>query len=585
MAAPIDHQTEAINRLLTQYRSSTKIKAIIDAFMEQVQEIEDSLQTFPTARALATATGEQLDRVGVILNLGRGNVDDATYRILLYAKIAEYYSEGQVEDIITIFKTLMGTDAVELHEAWPVGFSLTALNPDPIGELTVIFEAIDSAKAAGVGVGYFAATTNPAFAFLDNAIGDTSGFANIYPGEAANTTQKQRIYFDPYPPDAGNWILEWAGNAGSPTLTNASVAADVQTHLRNITVLGSVTVTGSFASGYFEVDMVGVSGDSPELIAFNSNTLTQSGNPVDGVVVESQKICSGTLDTGGVFSSIYGTEILFGPLNLNPTAAFATHRLDDCQSSHIMQVSRAVAADTVDIYDFNRNTMEYKLTESGAWVGGTGETFAVIKLYDQSGNGNHLKQEATPGARPGLILNDHNGYPSLVYNGGTGAKIMRTDQAVNSMCSVSQKTFYACTRPASAQTFFFPGEMPAILAEENSLVSLGTGQMIVGGSVDRLWAHHYSTTDEWAKAVYNLAQWANFALVHGSGKLAAYIDAVNEDEITVSGDTSSMTGRLLTGTASVGAYYYDGKVSHLYVFDYALQGEDHELLSEYTKYN
>lgn len=308
MATAINHTEEMNERLLTQYKSASNLIAILGSFIDQSQDTEDALQEFYTKLAMATATGQQLDNLGVLLDVSRRAFDDDTYRVLLYTKIVQIFSEGTINEIISIFKVLMGADYAELQETPPANFTLTAVNPDPLSTIALIESSIDAAKVAGVGVGYLAAAIGSAFAFLDNVVGTTSGFANIVPGESPVTTQKQRIYFDPYPPDAGAWSLSWDGNVGSPALAYNSLAADVKTHLRNITGLGSVTVTGSFASGYFEVDMVGVTGDEPELIAINTNTLTQSGNPLEGIVVEQAKISSGEHDTGGVMAAIYDTD-------------------------------------------------------------------------------------------------------------------------------------------------------------------------------------------------------------------------------------------------------------------------------------
>ena len=163
MATPINHALEAINRLLTQYKSATNIKALIDAFMEQVQEVEDSLQTFPTARALATATGAQLDGIGEILDLERGTFDDAVYRIILYAKIAEYNSNGTINDIINMLILCSGCIDVTINE---IGQATMMITINQSSNTLGLNDIVNNCKLAGVNFELIESYAEP-FAFLE----------------------------------------------------------------------------------------------------------------------------------------------------------------------------------------------------------------------------------------------------------------------------------------------------------------------------------------------------------------------------------------------------------------------------------
>jgi hypothetical protein len=176
----VDQQALATSRLILQYKDAANLGKILSVFIGQIQDLEDAMQQFGVKRALNTATGAQLDGWGKILNAPRPSTDDSIYRIFLYSKIAEYFSEGRIEDIVSIFKVLMGASIVELREFSPATITIMAVAPHPIGDLTLIAESIRNAKAAGIKIGYLASAVEPAFAFLADPLGVTGGFGSTW---------------------------------------------------------------------------------------------------------------------------------------------------------------------------------------------------------------------------------------------------------------------------------------------------------------------------------------------------------------------------------------------------------------------
>jgi len=178
MATPIDHEALMNQRLMTQYKNATNLKKILGTFIDQVQDLEDVLQGYNTETALSTATGQQLDNMGKILNVPRSGYSDSVYRIILYTKIAQIFSEGNIENLISIYKTLMGANVIELNEQYPASITLLARDPSPIGDESLIVVAIREAKLAGVEVALMYSTT-PAFAFLADPDTNTDGFSSV----------------------------------------------------------------------------------------------------------------------------------------------------------------------------------------------------------------------------------------------------------------------------------------------------------------------------------------------------------------------------------------------------------------------
>lgn len=155
---------------------NNNLQNIIAGFVEQTQDDEDMLQDFFAERYLATAIGAQLDGLGLIIGVNRGILNDTDYRSQLYLKIAQNFSEGAIENLIWIFKELMVADSIILTEIFPAEFAMLAINPNPVVDLTFVYNAIVLAKAAGVGISFLAYTNGePFFAFL-GVSGNTAGF-------------------------------------------------------------------------------------------------------------------------------------------------------------------------------------------------------------------------------------------------------------------------------------------------------------------------------------------------------------------------------------------------------------------------
>jgi hypothetical protein len=67
-------------------------------------------------RALATAEGEQLDQIGIIVDEPRGDKDDDNYRAAIYGRIALNRSHARIEDIIFAMTSINEAGSYELRE-------------------------------------------------------------------------------------------------------------------------------------------------------------------------------------------------------------------------------------------------------------------------------------------------------------------------------------------------------------------------------------------------------------------------------------------------------------------------------------
>lgn len=98
-------------------------------------------------------------------------------------------------------------------------------------------------------------------------------------------TEVQTITFDTVP-DGGAWKITYGGNESGELAFNANAAA-VQTALRLLAGLSTVTVAGDYTTG-LAVTMTGVVGDASAL-SVTSNTLVTGATPVTPTVTETTK--------------------------------------------------------------------------------------------------------------------------------------------------------------------------------------------------------------------------------------------------------------------------------------------------------
>jgi hypothetical protein len=166
-----DHQTQALKRLITQYKGAALIEAIIRTGSNQIQGLETAFFDLLNQRALTTSSGQQLDRMGTILNLQRNGLSDDVYRIKLMNKVSQNISEGTPEDLINIYKILMQAESIQYLEIYPASVVMFAVNPNPIGEVSEIRLSLDSAKPAGVEVQALSSTA-PFLVFDEDADGE-----------------------------------------------------------------------------------------------------------------------------------------------------------------------------------------------------------------------------------------------------------------------------------------------------------------------------------------------------------------------------------------------------------------------------
>lgn len=156
MATKIEtHVSDAVDRLITQYKGKPRFIALISAFVAQHQIIEDKTFEFYQRLDILTAAGAQLDGIGEIVGQTRGGLDDENYRILIFAKIGQNVSNGDPERLITIFKLLTGASFV--HYMNLSGGEIQLATDGTLNESVInfVFDQLQRSVAAGVRINEF----------------------------------------------------------------------------------------------------------------------------------------------------------------------------------------------------------------------------------------------------------------------------------------------------------------------------------------------------------------------------------------------------------------------------------------------
>jgi len=107
---------DAVNRLPGQDREKTVVVAIMQAFGEVCQRLEDAVFDFATGGTFLTATGAMLDKWGAIVNQPRLGLVDADYRRIIGAKILIDRCNGGMDAIPKIVQVIAGP----FSRAWTV---------------------------------------------------------------------------------------------------------------------------------------------------------------------------------------------------------------------------------------------------------------------------------------------------------------------------------------------------------------------------------------------------------------------------------------------------------------------------------
>lgn len=155
------HVKESAARWLWQYREKPRLNGALEAFLEEIDGLEQVALDVMVGRWPLTAIGVQLDTLGKIVGQERGTDTDDEYRLRILARILVNKGNGRVEDLYSILVRLGLTDMVarELYPANLVLESCGQTSPAVVGDL------LSDAKPGGVRLDFVYSTYTRAQTF------------------------------------------------------------------------------------------------------------------------------------------------------------------------------------------------------------------------------------------------------------------------------------------------------------------------------------------------------------------------------------------------------------------------------------
>ena len=193
----VDHSTDLYDNLLSQYKKSPLFFDFIEAFLIELNDLEDEFTLFKTILILANAEGQNLNLWGLILDAKTRPADDDTFRVLLYALIGAYNSDGRPKDIRALILSVLNADNIFIDDNGEATFSFTVFNPTFTFSPELVSDIVSLAKPAGVEfLGYTIADlySEDTFSFAgDNRTG-ASTFALAVPTRSALTNWDNYIF-------------------------------------------------------------------------------------------------------------------------------------------------------------------------------------------------------------------------------------------------------------------------------------------------------------------------------------------------------------------------------------------------------
>ncbi len=142
------HVAEAIGRFTEQFKNKPNLTALVSAFVERNQGVEDIVWEVYEARQLANATDVRLDDIGAIVGQPRDGRVDYIYRQWISARIVINRSNGTADDTLHVLGLIVPDYDPSLYEYYPAAYVVRLY--DYPGDFDAIFDILRQIKPAGV---------------------------------------------------------------------------------------------------------------------------------------------------------------------------------------------------------------------------------------------------------------------------------------------------------------------------------------------------------------------------------------------------------------------------------------------------
>lgn len=171
------HVSEALARLLEQFKTNPEMIALLTSWATQIQELEVVAFDVINGRGIDSAVGAQLDGIGQIIGEERGGAIDANYRLRLKARVLLNLSSGTIPQILEIFELLISADqTLALTEYYPASFRLEIEGSVSDDSATELEQILQQARAGGTHAALITSASLKVNTFTFGGVGATQGF-------------------------------------------------------------------------------------------------------------------------------------------------------------------------------------------------------------------------------------------------------------------------------------------------------------------------------------------------------------------------------------------------------------------------
>jgi hypothetical protein len=138
--------------LLIEFFRKPRTLAVLEAFLTQVQELEDVAADYRVKFDLDTAEGEQLDFLGAQVIEFRNGRTDTAYRAAIAVRILVNTSEGSMNELLAILELADPDMVVTAREVYPASVLFHWAGAFAALTAQDLMHLVQQAKAAGVRV-------------------------------------------------------------------------------------------------------------------------------------------------------------------------------------------------------------------------------------------------------------------------------------------------------------------------------------------------------------------------------------------------------------------------------------------------
>jgi len=193
----INHETEIEPYFLSQYSESQIFKNFVKSFVGELDSLETEFTAFKNTLSLFTATSGNLDKWGSILQADQRPYSDDLYRVLLFALVAAYNSQGHSYDIKQLILAVLKADGIHIDDNNDGSFSFTVLHPRFTFGVALVSDIVTLAKPAGVEfIGFTIADlySEPTFSFNLDTRENASTYAVAVPEYTVASNWTNYVY-------------------------------------------------------------------------------------------------------------------------------------------------------------------------------------------------------------------------------------------------------------------------------------------------------------------------------------------------------------------------------------------------------